>query len=191
MATGSSGYTSVMLLFAALAEAVSSSWLPTCSARDAASVWFAFEGAPPAKDAPAPPDFVCPGSFLEDVVCGNLVGVGKIGTTGTNSLGQAQHELRYLPYGDTSAVFGFLNKEGGGVLFKPIYTPAVPSIDDPPPDPAELLRQYLIKRHQASQPTSGITLHTWTCPAATFTPPTEEIEPHGMKHRAHSARAPA
>lgn len=180
-----------MLLFAALAEALNNSWVPTCPTRDAPAVWFAFEGAPPAKDAPAPPDFTCPGLFLEDVVCGNLVGVGKVAQTGTNALGQAQFELRYLPYGDATTILGFLNKDGGGVLFKPIYTPAVPSADDPPPDPSELVRQYLIKRHQASQPTQGITLHTWTCPGGGFTAPTEEIEPHGMKARAHSARAPA
>lgn len=179
-----------MLLYAALAQALSNSWVPTCPAHDSPNLWFVFEGAPPAKDAPAPPDFTCPGVFLEDVVCANVVGVGKVSPTTPDALGQMQFELRYLAYGDTSAILGFLNKTGGGVLFKPIRTPAVPSLDDPPPDAAELLRQYLIKRQQASQPTKGITLHAWTCPGATFSAPTEEMDPHGMKFKPHAARAP-
>ncbi len=180
-----------MLLLAALAGAVSNAWVPTCTTREAPTLWFGFEGAPPAKDAPAPPDFTCPGLFLGDVVCGNLVGLGKAAETGKNTIGQAQYELRFLPYGETSSIMGFLNKDGGGVPFKPLYTPPVASIDDPPPDPTELLRQFLIKRQKASQPTQGIILHVWSCPGAAFFPPTEEIEPHGMTVRTHTARGPA
>lgn len=179
-----------MFLLAALAHAVSSSWVPTCSAKDAAPLWFVFEGAPPKKDAPAPPDFLCNGVFFDDVVCNNSVGIGKVQSSGPNSIGQPTFELRYLPYGETAAIFGFLNKEGGGVPFKPLYTPAVASTNEPPPNPAELLRQYLIQRAKASQPTQGITLHVWTCPTAPFEAPLEEIEPHGMKIKMHLARAP-
>ena len=175
-----------MFLFSTLVWAASS-WVPTCASADAPSLWFVFEGAPGKKDGP-PPDFVCPGFFLEDVVCGNSVGMGKVTTTGKDALGQPTFELRYLPYGETAGVAGFLNKEGGGVLFKPLYTPTVASLSDPPPNPSELLRQYLISRAKASQPTQGITLHAWTCPTAAFEPATEEMEPHGMKFRAHTAR---
>lgn len=182
------GYVPDMFLLTALTWAASS-WMPTCAAKDSPNLWFVFEGAPPKKDAPVAPDFVCPGLFFEDVVCGNSVGIGKVTQTSVNSLGQPTFELRYLPYGDLGSVSGFLNKEGGGVLYKPIYTPAVPSAAEPPPNPAELLRQYLITRAKASQPTQGVTLHAWTCPAASFEPPSEEMEPNGMKFRAHTARS--
>jgi len=179
-----------MLLLSTLVLAAPSGWAPTCPTKDAPLLWFVFEGAPPAKEAAAPPDFTCLGLFFDGVVCGNSVGIGKVSFTTNNSIGQAQYQLRYLPYGETTSIVGFLNKEGGGVSFAPIYTPPVPSIDDPPPNPAELLRQFLIKRQKASQATQGIILHTWTCPAATLEVPTEEMEPHGMTHRAHTARAP-
>jgi hypothetical protein len=179
-----------MLLLAALAAATPSGWTPTCATKDAGTLWFVFEGKPREKENPAPPDFTCPGLFFDGVVCGNAVGMGKVTFTSKNSIGQDQWELRYLPYGETTSIVGFLNKEGGGVLFTPIYLPATPSIDDPPPAPSELLRQYLIKRQKASQATQGIVLHTWTCPAAGFDVPTEELEPHGMSHRPHTARAP-
>jgi hypothetical protein len=179
-----------MLLLTALALATPNGWAPTCAAKDSGSLWFVFEGKPPEKDSPAPPDFTCPGLFLDGVVCGNSVGVGKVSFTSKNSIGQDQFELRYLPYGETTSIMGFLNKQGGGVGFPPIYTPATPSMDDPPPNAAELLRQYLIKRQQASQATQGIKLHTWTCPEAKFDVPIEEMEPHGMSHQAHTARAP-
>lgn len=179
-----------MLLLSALALAAPMSWTPTCATKDAGNLWFVFEGKPPEKDSASPPDFTCPGMFFDGLACGNSVGMGKVTFTAKNSLGQDQYELRYLPYGESTSIVGFLNKEGGGVLFPPIYTPAVPSADDPPPNAAELLRQYLIKRQKASQATQGIVLHTWTCPATSFEVPTEEMEPHGMTHRAHSARAP-
>ncbi len=178
-----------MFLFAMYAWAASS-WVPTCPTKEALNLWFVFEGEPPKKDAPAPPDFVCNGLFLEDVVCGSAVGMGKVTQTGTNALGQPSFELRYLPYGDIAQVSMFLNQEGGGVAFTPLYTPAAPSVSDPPPVPAELLRQYLIKRQKASQPTHGVKLHTWTCPAAPFEVPSEEMEPNGMTYRAHTARLP-
>ncbi len=180
-----------MLLFAALALAAPSGWTPSCSAKDDGALWFVFEGKPPEKESPSPPDFTCPGVFFDSVVCANSVGMGKVTFTAKNTIGQDQYELRYLPYGETTSIVGFLNKVGGGVLFTPIYTPPTPSMDDPPPNAAELLRQYLIKRQKASQATQGIVLHTWTCPAAGFEAPTEEMDPHGMSHRAHSARAPS
>jgi hypothetical protein len=179
-----------MHLFAALAYAVATNWVPSCPARDAANLWFVFEGKPPEKDAPAPPDFVCQGLFMETVACPNSVGMGKVTPLAPNSIGQKQYELRYLPYGETTQVMGFMDKEGGGVLFKPLYTPATPSLNDPPPDAAELFRQYLIQRKKASQATQGITVHTWTCPNAEFYPPTEEMDPNGMKLVRHTARAP-
>lgn len=179
-----------MMLLASLALALSNGWVPTCTAKDSPSLWFVFEGKPPAKDAPSPPEFVCPGLFLEGVACGASVGMGKVVQAGENAIGQPEFELRYLPNGDTTSVIGFLNKEGGGVKFKPLYTPATPSVGDPPPDPAELLRQYLVQRYKASQPTQGIVFHGWTCPAATFLVPTEEMEPNGMQFRPHTARAP-
>lgn len=179
-----------MLLLATLALAASNGWVPTCATKDAPSLWFVFEGKPPEKDAPAPPDFVCPGLFFEGVLCGNSVGMGKVVQTGVNTIGQPLFELRYLPYGETTSIIGFLNKEGGGVAFAPAIMASVASVSEPPPDPSELLRQYLIKRQKASQATQGIVLHAWTCPTAVFSAPTEEMEPHGMTYKPHTARAP-
>lgn len=184
------GYCEAMLLLAQLALAASSSWVPSCPTRDASSIWFVFEGKPPAKDSPTPPDFVCQGLFFETTACPNSVGLGKAYATGTNSIGQTMYELRYLPYGESTQITSFLNKDGGGVLFKPLYYPAAASVNDPPPDPAELLRQYLIQRKKASQATQDITVHVWSCPDAKFYPPTEEMEPNGMVYKAHTARAP-
>lgn len=181
---------SQMFLLVALAHAASSSWVPTCAARDSTNLWFVFEGAPPAADAPAPPDFVCRGLFFETLSCPLSVGIGKVSSMPPNSIGQAMWELRYLPYGDEPVVTGFLNKDGGGVLFKPLYTPATPSVNEPPPSPAELFRQYLIQRKKASQATQGIKVHVWTCPDVTFDAPTEEMDPNGMKLFMHTARAP-
>lgn len=179
-----------MLLLTALSLAATNGWVPTCAAKDSPSVWFVFEGKPPEKDAPAAPDFVCPGLFFEGVACGSSVGMGKVVQTGVNTIDQPMYELRYLPYGETTSIIGFLNKEGGGVQFKPLDTAVVASISDPPPDPAELLRQYLIKRQKASQATQGIVLHAWTCPTAVFSVPIEELEPNGMTYKPHLARAP-
>ena len=190
MATPAAGYQGAMILLAFLAEAASSAWVPSCSSRDATNVWFVFEGKPPDKENPVPPDFICAGLFFETLHCPVSVGIGKVSPTGVNSIGQPTHELRYLPYGDVTQIGGFLNKDGGGVLFKPLYYPATPSINDPPPDAGELLRQYLIQRKKASQATQGITVHVWTCPDAKFYPPTEEMEPNGMVLKPHTARAP-
>jgi hypothetical protein len=127
---------------------------------------------------------------LDNLACPNSVGIGKVSAMPANSIGQPTWELRYLPYGDELVITGFLNKDGGGVLFKPLYTPVTPSINEPPPTPSELFRQYLIQRKKASQATQGIKVHVWTCPDAPFDAPTEEMDPNGMKLVPHTARAP-
>ncbi len=173
------------LLYAALAA---DSWNATCAAKDDPSVWFVFTSAP---DAPALPDFDCKGLFFDSTVaCTQTVGLGKIRPGGaTSSGGQPLLELRYLPFGDATTIRTFLSQPGGGVVHKPPTTPATtPAATPPPLNSVELLAQYLHSRAKASAPTKNITLHVWSCPDSGFIPPTEAIEPYGMKLQEHQGR---
>jgi hypothetical protein len=170
-------------LLASLALAASS-WNATCSTSSDGSVWFALLQAP---TAPPSPDFDCAGLFLDGAACPQTIGFGKIRPTATPEDGRpTTYELRYLPSGNTQSILTFLDRPGGGVLFKP---PAVAGVDTST-STTGLFEQWLEQRARASQPTKDVTIHMWTCPAAPFDLHPLAWEGLGMKRVTHAGRAP-
>lgn len=178
-----------MLLGLLLARLVSpalaaESWTATCPTKDDPSVWFVLTSAP---DAAPLPDYDCKGLFFDSTVsCTQTVALGKIRPSGQSPGGIPLLELRYLPYGDKATILTFLSQPGGGVLYKPpASTATTPAAQPPPATATDLLRTHLLQRKQASAATKNTTLHVWTCPGVEFTPPTDAIEPFGMKLQQH------
>lgn len=178
-----------MHLFFSLAIAAQA-WTATCASRQDSSVWFIF-AAPPAKpDAPPNPDFDCKGLFFDTVPCPTVVTIGKIKAEGKTPGGSDTYALRYMPSADLATALVFLDKPGGGVLYKhPMVVGATPAAQPPPPTTMELMAGYLTQRAKASAATQGITLHTWICPESDFSLPPESIA-NGMGVQIHQGRAP-
>jgi hypothetical protein len=132
--------------------------------------------------------------FLDGVDCTTAVGFGQVRQTTDNHLGRAVWQLRYLPYGDWSVINRFLDRTDQGVLFVPKIPPtkpgevAMPDPDAASLDEAHLFARYLAQREKSSAATSGITLHLWTCPEASFEAPETDLAVQGMTLVRHTAR---